>query len=61
MCALQLFGTALALNASALATFVAFYKIHKNAALLFLPYTLWTGFQLALTYSIMNENSSEID
>jgi len=56
-----LFGNTLALHASAVATSVAFYKIHKHAGLMIVPYALWTGFYVALTYSIMNENSNEID
>jgi len=54
-----LFGNTLALHATAAATSVAFYKIHKHAGLMLVPYALWTGFYVVLGYSIMNAN--EVD
>uniref|UniRef100_A0A914X1L9 TspO/MBR-related protein n=1 Tax=Plectus sambesii TaxID=2011161 RepID=A0A914X1L9_9BILA len=56
-----LFGNTLALHLTAAATSVAFYKIHKHAGLMMVPYALWSGFYVALTYAIMTENTIDID
>lgn len=41
----------LALSASSA---VLFYRIHKNAGFMLIPYTLWAGFYTVLTWSMGN-------
>lgn len=39
-----------------LATMIAFWRFHKVAALLLLPYLCWVSYAVALTYSIWQRN-----
>lgn len=44
------------LDAAALGTAVAFYKIDKNAGYLFIPYIAWLGLATALNYVVYRDN-----
>mgnify|MGYP001090901670 CR=1 FL=1 len=44
-------------SATAVATTVAFYKIHKPSGYWMIPYALWTGFYLFLLDAVRKENS----
>ncbi len=48
---------AVALFAAVLAPAVAFWRVHRGAALLLVPYLGWVGFAVALNYAIWRLNT----
>ena len=44
------------LCAAVAATIVAFWRVHRGAALLLVPYLAWVGFAAALTHAIWRLN-----
>ena len=49
-------GDIVALCAAVLATAVAFWRVHRVAALLMLPYLAWLVFAAALNYAVVRLN-----
>lgn len=52
-------ATILALDLALVATIIAFWRVNPSAALLLLPYALWTAYATALTRSLYVRNASK--